>query len=842
MPFPFLAPLKPWVVDVMELREKNPHMVAYKNPYAVMTSSALVMKGAGSVETDKQKRKKQIIDIINGTTVSNDTYRGCIISNNINNVDLSYSLNKTIVGIDFDGKHIEVIGETGRKISTPIIESIEVDTDGANNTLKTARVAIRCFSLKQLEMFEMFFMKPGMNVAVEWGDASLLKRLLTSPTSSPNSPQTQTNKFDTWRDGKLKNFNEEIYKSPEQALIINSIENNAQSKDKYKSFCENFSKYYRSDTDALLTYLQRIEKSLGTYDLVAGKVLDYSFSVDANGTYNVSVEVSAGNQVSLAIPHSPTVAGSNEKTPPADTEFTSFEQITAQMSSDFNFDKTIFTDLLKRAHPEKGGTWENDCFNFLKINKQQKDTTASDSAYISLRFILGILMNYGIAGSSVDEDFFKLNLPTYKDDKTDVLAIPVMSNIYMISSTEDVIFPTQELPVFEAPNNADKNTKSDTNSIVIAKDKKRNILINGYDFHHLHSKKLIFPVNGLEITAANPSDRIGDALNIFVNYEKVVKAWRSTYTRIEFLEKVLNMINNNSYGLIGLVYGLQHENGKPTVIDAKMQSSKTLKEQEVKSYRFKPGSINSIVKEFSFNFEMSNLVAGRTIFNSGKLIEEANKEKEQQKSQQNNQQQDSTQQQVVQQNNYMELPAAAYKSIDNSTFGNADGWYSINNVELINLGEKFKKAKEAEKDKVNNDPEPKKDDSTSQSQNFLDIINNKSVKFIMSKGANPKIESLVFQDTKLIQNAITGIQNEEGDKKSVLSPIDITIGIDGFSGFSCGQYFNVDGVPEIYNKLGAFQITNIKHAVATDGWKTTIEASFRIINKKDEKKSNTQNK
>jgi hypothetical protein len=66
------------------------------------------------------------------------------------------------------------------------------------------------------------------------------------------------------------------------------------------------------------------------------------------------------------------------------------------------------------------------------------------------------------------------------------------------------------------------------------------------------------------------------------------------------------------------------------------------------------------------------------------------------------------------------------------------------------------------------------------------------------------------------------------DIKSTLSPIEITLVIDGINGFNCGEYFRLNGVPEIYNQIGVFQITNTKHSVAIDGWKTTLEASFRI--------------
>jgi len=30
--------------------------------------------------------------------------------------------------------------------------------------------------------------------------------------------------------------------------------------------------------------------------------------------------------------------------------------------------------------------------------------------------------------------------------------------------------------------------------------------------------------------------------------------------------------------------------------------------------------------------------------------------------------------------------------------------------------------------------------------------------------------------------------------------------------------------------MGVFQITNIKHNIDTNGWDTTIEAGFRIVN------------
>jgi hypothetical protein len=91
---------------------------------------------------------------------------------------------------------------------------------------------------------------------------------------------------------------------------------------------------------------------------------------------------------------------------------------------------------------------------------------------------------------------------------------------------------------------------------------------------------------------------------------------------------------------------------------------------------------------------------------------------------------------------------------------------------------------------------------------------------------------LIFKDEPVVAKNILEKQAEDKFKKPTLSPIDVTITVDGFSGFTPGQYFRVDGIPEIYNQIGVFQITNTKHSISSEGWKTTIEASHRITPKK----------
>ncbi len=283
MGFPYFSPLSPWIVDIMTDREKNPVLSSVKNPFVILTSGALVVNGTAS--DDFVARKTELANIINDLKGSPKSYKGCIISNNINNTDLTYTKNETIVGVDFTGEYIKVQGESGRYISTPIIETLDIDTDGANNTLKTARVSVRVFSLKQLELFEMFFMKPGMNVLVEFGDGSMFKV----------NKNIRTKKYDAYNSS-----GEKIDFSP-----FSDVSHALIPKKDYKEFYESFSDYYRASVKAFANYTTRLQQSLGTYDFVAGKVTDYNFSIESDGTYMVSIEITQGNQISMAIPVKP---------------------------------------------------------------------------------------------------------------------------------------------------------------------------------------------------------------------------------------------------------------------------------------------------------------------------------------------------------------------------------------------------------------------------------------------------------------------------------------------------------------------------------------------------------
>ena len=87
---------------------------------------------------------------------------------------------------------------------------------------------------------------------------------------------------------------------------------------------------------------------------------------------------------------------------------------------------------------------------------------------------------------------------------------------------------------------------------------------------------------------------------------------------------------------------------------------------------------------------------------------------------------------------------------------------------------------------------------------------------------------MVYEDYSFL-NTELGLNTEDVRSRfELVTPIKVNLTIDGISGITCGETFKIDGIPEQYNKLGQFQITNTKNVINTEqGWTTEIEGEFR---------------
>lgn len=763
--FPYLSPLKPWIRKKLEIRESNPQALNTLSPFIILSSAAVV--------TNEISDPDAVRTAIQSQKFPANSYYGCVVTNS-SDIPKLYQTGNTIVGYDLNGKEIVVENEKNRRVSTPIITQLEIDTDGGNNTLKEARVDIKVFTLKQLEMFELFFLRPSMNVVLEYGHNTDINRKVNGGVLSNN------------QDAPLPN-------------IINSkLFAKKKYEDYKKAFFEIFSHKNDSYQTAKTAYLKTLEDTNGDYDFMAGKGTNFTFSPEADGTYNINLTVSAGNELQLWMPTKQAEEKSQTKKKGNKQKPVTYTTWVNKLSADLNLGKLggptgILSDKTK---------WENEFFNWGMLNTTQKDTTFSKNMYISVRLILEIVnksQRYSVARQKIATNLF------FEDSAKQIPIIPINSDKYIMSSTEDVIIPGY-LPDIKV---ATDEKKKDI-IILDTSDKAKPVkaLIKGYKFNvSQDAKAQKFTIYGADSNPIEIPSVCGNLLNLFVKYESFVTLYNGAYTQADVMNSLLGLINGAMYGLCSLELSKSDDSAslEPlTIIDRKFQAIKPNDATKKDIYRFKAGVSGSIMHEFSFNMELSTLAQAQALYSSQLALNQALKT-------------GTTQSGSVAANN------DEYMSADLSYAKNSDGYFSVNviEMEIVKDASEFNKEQET---KLGVTPNEKKNEADGEKKNMAEVLKEKFIRFKLTPDDKTGV-GMIFQDASLIQNKITKKSNV-----SALTYLDISFGIDGMSGLSCGEYFLIQGVPEIYNRNGYFQITNVKQGINENGWKTTIEAGYRLNN------------
>ena len=751
MSFPFLSPLNKWIVDVLKDREtKSPNIHTLK-PFVILSSAAVVSKG-GTPESIKG---------MIGSGAITGTYNGCVIANTLDTSKL-YQTGNTIIGYDLDGKEIVVEGETNRRVSVPIITKVDIDTDGGNNTLKTAKIDIKVFTLKQLEMFELFFLRPAMNLVLEYG------------------------------------LNTDI--RSDKYLIDSYLFAKKNHKDYVDKYLEIYSRKEDAYREAKVKYLLTLKETKGAYDFMAGKVTGFTYSPDVDGTYNINLEISAGNELQLWMPIKQANEKNSNKGQSNDPKIDEYDTFLNKLSADLNNPQIKDTFKIKSE-------WINEFFNWGISNEKQKDTKYSKEAYISFKLILAILNNAILFKGNKNQ----IGYAFYEDKAGKLPIIPIHSDTNIISTTDLFILPG-DLPII-------KVTEVDKKNIIKVAGKfddatKKFIAetfdgkINNKSFNLNVSE--IYDSNGLSQKIIN--GKIGNLLNVFFRYDSFVQAYNQSYTQADILNNLLQSINDNMFGLCSLQFQKESDgnDGSPlTIIDKKLPIEKPPSSELKTIHRFKIGAEASIVKAFEFNMELSTLMQAQALYSTQLALNKA-----------------------INKGEGPDVEPVAEKddftSADLSYAPNADGYYSINSIEV-------KLVKEAnawntliaKETNTTNTPVPTEKEKTVQEQikELKEVLESKYVKFKKTtKDKNPAPNGFIYLDTSLILKYV----KTKADNSSALTYLDISLKIDGIAGISCGEYFHIDGVPEVYNRNGYFQVTNVKHSIDDKGWETTIEAGYRI--------------
>jgi hypothetical protein len=746
---PYIQPIPKWITDELDSRASDPARLIKTQPFVILTSPAVVTNVKHSSESIVSENY-------------NGKYHGCVLANTTDVTKL-YQTGNSIIGYDLNGKPIEVTGESNRKLSVPLIIDLQIEDGGENAALKTAKLNIKVFSLKQLEMFEMFFLRPGMQLVLEYGNNSNL-----------------------------------IAKNVD-------IQNQLFPKKDWKEFVQKFTEVYSplgsKWTENKKTYLDKLKNTKGNYDVWTGKVQGYGFSVDADGTYNVSLEISAGNELASQLL---TQSAKPEGKKTAKVVKNDYKSYISKIAEDID---PLLLETFKDTKK-----WEKEFFNWGIENKKAEDNTISKTPYISMRLILEIInalhLSPNIVFGKIGNDY----------------VIPVAATKFIMSSNENVIFPGT-LPDIIADDEGkikvnfkesiDKRTKKKSFEVSEGKLCK----INDYSFLLDESGNTIkgfkLPTDSTEITLPPYT---GNLLNVFINYDVFVNARKNTIQNSDLLFEILTLIQTNMYGYCYLELATPDSIPNPnvglTIIDRKLSKIYTNQQKE-SAYRFKIGPTNSLIQTFSFDFQMDDLMAGQTLYSTKLEISEA-EEKFSSK-----------------QSDNIRYPLTLATNANMEYFKNADGLSAINPVEIKIQKQLYKKKLEDEAKAAKETPPPTKKDEkkvevdkekqkTEKAKLAKESLNRNYVRFKL-KDTDKETRNLIYTDQSLLKYYLV----KDPDPDTVLvSGVDVTIAIDGMSGFSTGDYFLIDGVPEIYNQNGCFQITSIQQGINADGWLTTITAGW----------------
>ena len=753
MPFPFIKPLEEWIVKKLKEREADRNYITTLSPFVMMSSGAIILKGK---TPDEIKKLFETQDYGSDAT----TYRGCVITNTTD-VSKLYQTGKTILGYDLNGKEIVVEGETNRRVSTPIIESIEIDTDGGNNTLKTAQVKIKVFTLKQLEMFELFFLRPSMNVVLEYG----------------------------WGTG---------VRNKSKAAII---EKYLFAKKDFKTYKEDYSALFL-DEKKKNSYITALKETEGEYDYMAGRVTDFRYSPAEDGTYEISIEVSSGNELQLwpavkSAKDSALTLKKNEK------KIESYKSFIQKIAADFgrpDFESKVF---------KNDNIWKKEFFNYGITNLEQKNTTVSKTPYISMKVIIEIINNLRL--TSVLPEIISVNYE-YKGEKI----IPVNSNPNLISTDESIIFPGQ-LPEIKLANGGKENR------IILAYDEKGiDGTINGKSFNLSNSQIYNFTSGKNEkptdITITNTvgtpiqipvKSNIGNLLNIFFSYNRFLEIFDSSNNISDIINSVLSTIQSSMLGMCNLELQKKEDTPNQTsleIVDRKIPQSLPKNESTSEKptiHRFKIGAKESIIKNFNFNMEMSTLMQAQALYSTQLAITKANKGT----------------------NTDASKEIDNFVSADLSYAKNADGYFSVNDMEVTIVKGALKKEENKNKNQTEAEKKKQEEDKAKDAGEEKKILNESIQSKYVKFRNNKNIQNLIYKDSGLVQLYMVP---KTPANSTALTYLDISLEIDGLAGFSCGEYFQIDGIPEIYNRNGYFQILNVKQGIDQSGWKTTIEAGYLL--------------
>lgn len=125
-------------------------------------------------------------------------------------------------------------------------------------------------------------------------------------------------------------------------------------------------------------------------------------------------------------------------------------------------------------------------------------------------------------------------------------------------------------------------------------------------------------------------------------------------------------------------------------------------------------------------------------------------------------------------------------------------------------------------------------DPTNSEKSYEEIINLADGTLIPLIEPNYEVYRKAMKDDKYIQSNNDGGQSDEDEDKQKLGGVNpllqsnLSITLPGIGGIQPLQFFNTDGLPDVYDKRGDFCIMSLTQTITPSEWTTSITAAFRV--------------
>lgn len=609
------------------------------------------------------------------------------------------------------------------------------------------------------------------------------------------------------------------------------------------------------------TLEDKIERNEGNYEYVVAVINNFDFKLNQDFGFDVTIDMWSISKTRMSSPDENTIVEDNtSETSPIiiSDELSKLEQFISDLEKG---DKTRFEfqpigintqPLVRNNTPSVLRYDEKD--EIINLN-----TTVGSKKYVRLKPIFDYLQRESGDVKFKDKYLVTTNPLIVSNNKAVVFfnkRHPTLKNIPYSSKTRE--FKLDKLLDNITYVNVDKLVDESSIGIEL---KTESSNISGRRIERVSGYKLTFNSLSPYIFDNEDPGKQGDIMNIYYDVETLKNHYKRADAKIvDVVKRIIGDINavTSNIWQLNFVEGVLTDvskNEPPVTQDIVSFSSRTVSEEDrKKTYTFKFNQKQSIVNEATFNLNLEGTVADQIYFES---INQTDGDSESTKlnllffekhengivlTDKRNERLSSLQKQrnSTKGGDSNDTLAESKTEFD-LTYAQLYDKHPTQNINLLSTSQiRISQLKSQFSALINFEREDRIsiDNEENTQEN---IIQRKKESFLKNFEKFPLLgtDKKIYTKALELNNFLPSKNNkdeEDGEDKPTLGGVnpllesEVTITMPGLGGFRPLQFFNTDGLPDIYDKRGDFCILNVIQTITPIEWTTNITSKFRINN------------